>query len=295
VLFHPHGIYLYENSGERLLFVINHAYAKGGERIDVFKVKGNNFEDVSVKYFQTIKPEVFAQLTGILNDLVVVEPGKLYVTQYRAFPDMLDGRDFHSSTILGKIYGIFNAIIFFGGFKYSPVWFCSFDPNHAGETDAQCFVASPPSWMVNGITADKDGYIYVALPPLKEVAVYKRDPSNRLIQEAVIPTIRAVDNLVLDHKNGKIYGGFLVASDYVEFIMALTDKAKPKDKFIAGGLIEITITKDKNGKRSYKAEETIVVPGSVLSGISGTVVDGDHVVFGSWFDEGVIVCPYPQK
>lgn len=34
--FHPHGMHFRRETGE--LFVINHAYAKGGERIDVFKV-----------------------------------------------------------------------------------------------------------------------------------------------------------------------------------------------------------------------------------------------------------------
>jgi hypothetical protein len=33
--FFPHGIYLLE---KRLLYIINHAYDKGGERVEVFQV-----------------------------------------------------------------------------------------------------------------------------------------------------------------------------------------------------------------------------------------------------------------
>ncbi|CAM9109868.1 unnamed protein product, partial [Hapterophycus canaliculatus] len=34
--FHPHGMHYRPETGE--LFVVNHAYSQGGERIDVFKV-----------------------------------------------------------------------------------------------------------------------------------------------------------------------------------------------------------------------------------------------------------------
>ncbi|CAM9912397.1 unnamed protein product, partial [Discosporangium mesarthrocarpum] len=36
VAFHPHGLHFNRDTSE--IFVVNHAYAKGGERIDVFKV-----------------------------------------------------------------------------------------------------------------------------------------------------------------------------------------------------------------------------------------------------------------
>lgn len=36
IAFRPHGMHFQRETGE--LFVINHAYSQGGERIDVFKV-----------------------------------------------------------------------------------------------------------------------------------------------------------------------------------------------------------------------------------------------------------------
>lgn len=33
--FHPHGIYLYTKRSVRYLYVINHAYNNGGERVEV--------------------------------------------------------------------------------------------------------------------------------------------------------------------------------------------------------------------------------------------------------------------
>jgi hypothetical protein len=36
VAFHPHGIFFHQPSS--MLYTVNHAYMKGGERIEVFKV-----------------------------------------------------------------------------------------------------------------------------------------------------------------------------------------------------------------------------------------------------------------
>jgi len=294
--FHPHGLFL-EQSNPPRLHVVNHAYSNGGERIDVFKVLGSGYKDVHVQYFQSIKPQLFSKLTGILNDLVVIEPGKLYVTQYRAFPDMLDGRDFHSNQTLGKFYGVLNTISFFSGMKNSPSWFCSYDSNHPGETDANCFSASPALWMSNGIIEDNDGYIYIVNPPNKEVVVHKRDrQSNSLVPEAVIKTPRAIDNLVLDKENGKLYGGALTISNFLDFVMEVAKtKSKPKNIVIPGGAIEITIEKDTHGNRTYKAEEILYMPGTKLSGISVAAKADNKILFGSWYDKGIVICPFPKK
>lgn len=37
VAFHPHGFYYLKPAG--MLFVVNHAYGKGGERVEVFKLE----------------------------------------------------------------------------------------------------------------------------------------------------------------------------------------------------------------------------------------------------------------
>lgn len=45
VAFHPHGIFLDRENQQ--LYVVNHAYAKGGERIDIFNVDSSpDFEQV---------------------------------------------------------------------------------------------------------------------------------------------------------------------------------------------------------------------------------------------------------
>jgi len=44
VAFHPHGIYLDRPTSK--LYVVNHAYNRGGERIDVFLLSHNDYKQV---------------------------------------------------------------------------------------------------------------------------------------------------------------------------------------------------------------------------------------------------------
>jgi len=67
VAFHPHGIYFLKE--KNLLFVINHAYGKGGERIEVFEYHKNSDSDL---YYQfSLRNDKHFSMGG-LNDLVVV-------------------------------------------------------------------------------------------------------------------------------------------------------------------------------------------------------------------------------
>ena len=65
IAFHPHGMSLFE---DRLLYVINHAFRNGGERVDVFQVSES--PKIEVTYVRSIQ---FPSSTiTTLNDLLVV-------------------------------------------------------------------------------------------------------------------------------------------------------------------------------------------------------------------------------
>jgi len=291
VAFHPHGLYLFPSKGHQLLYVINHAYLQGGERIDVFKVTGSSIDEISVLYYQSIKPENFSKLTGALNDLIVVEPGKLFVTQYRPYPDMLDGRGFYSSSITGKFYGLLSQIYPMVGIKACPTWFCSFDPDHPGEIGGSCNKASEPLLSSNGITI-MDGLVYVVCPYSKTITVYKRE-NNQLIFSTFIRTPRGVDNLLPDPSNTKIYGGSLVFKEIVELLSSPPPKNQKPEKTVSGGIIEISVEKT-DLRNNYLTSQPIVIPGSVFSGISVATREDDIFLFGSWYDDGVLLCTLKQ-
>ena len=72
VAFHPHGLFIFENL---LLYVVNHAYEKGGERVEVFSLLK---KPVTATYMYSIQfPD---DMAGSLNDLVVMSEDKMYIT-----------------------------------------------------------------------------------------------------------------------------------------------------------------------------------------------------------------------
>lgn len=77
---HPHGIDI--NWEDNTLYVINHAYAKGGERIDVFNIV-TDADDIPIglDYQYGITSDwLNKQAMGVLNSITVVEKNKFYVT-----------------------------------------------------------------------------------------------------------------------------------------------------------------------------------------------------------------------
>ncbi|MEE4248261.1 MAG: hypothetical protein V2I33_22965 [Kangiellaceae bacterium] len=68
VAFYPHGLSIWEG---RWLYVINHAFNRGGERVEVFEIRRET--GIELHYQQSL---VFPdRMAGALNDLVVIGPG----------------------------------------------------------------------------------------------------------------------------------------------------------------------------------------------------------------------------
>lgn len=88
--FHPHGLYLYRNSS---LYVLNHAYYNGGERIEIFDLFENE-NKVKAKYKKSITFD--DSYLGRLNDLAVLNDEEIYITEWISEPCSPEGFD-HST------------------------------------------------------------------------------------------------------------------------------------------------------------------------------------------------------
>jgi hypothetical protein len=96
--FHPHGMYLHNN---KTLYMINHGFSKGGERIDILHLLYK--PSIHIKYKRSIIFE--EKFTGVLNDLIAISRDEFYIIQHLPCPDHVHhGRD-HSLTAL--IHNIF--------------------------------------------------------------------------------------------------------------------------------------------------------------------------------------------
>ncbi|KAK3264044.1 hypothetical protein CYMTET_27194 [Cymbomonas tetramitiformis] len=175
--FHPHGIFIREEQTARKLFVVNHAYSKGGERIDVFNITTKGVErprHLNWEYF--IAPMIFQEeAMGVLNDLAVVSPSEFFVTQYHPLPDSVNGRGQNSlftSLINNEATYLFTQL---RPQHTTVVYYCSFASKEGRlQAPTKCHVAAENFAMANGITMDKDGKIYVVDLTLKSIWVYSR-------------------------------------------------------------------------------------------------------------------------
>jgi hypothetical protein len=287
IWFHPHGLYLYQDNLQRLLYVINHAYQGGGERIEVFKVTGENYDEISVEYYQSIAPEIFSGLLGILNDLVVIEPGKFYITQFRSFSDCTDG---DSQSLKCKFYWVMDMIFLLLRIPYTTVWFGSYNPSIAGKiTDVDFFRVSQYEVTVNGITyLPKEKLILVANPTDRVLLVYSiNETTHQLTKEASVPSILGIDNLSVNQKTGKIYAGVFNLAEYISFAAEVhSTKQRDTSKSVCGGIYEINLKNTKSPSFILQ----LYLPGNFYSGISSAIEVDDHYVFGSWYDHGITIC-----
>lgn len=85
IAFHPHGMSLYKN----LLYVISHAYGKGGERVEVLELKSVETEEkISIEYKYSLK---FEGRYGSFNDLLVLNEKEFFITNWLSIPHTIEG------------------------------------------------------------------------------------------------------------------------------------------------------------------------------------------------------------
>jgi hypothetical protein len=90
IAFHPHGIHIREVASKKLLYVINHAYDRGGDRVEVFKIIAHpETSTLSLEYEYSI--DIGPKWLGNLNDLIVPEDDHLLITHYIPYPDAETG------------------------------------------------------------------------------------------------------------------------------------------------------------------------------------------------------------
>lgn len=84
-----HGITIrYEEDGD-YLYAINHAYAHGGERIEIFRFEKIQDGELALLYINSV--QVDPTNNGVLNDLIALSNERLLVTKYIAYPDGING------------------------------------------------------------------------------------------------------------------------------------------------------------------------------------------------------------
>lgn len=172
--FHPLGMDIWtdHDTGKMTFYVVNHGKKNGINVFEFISEKG------TLKYIKTIETQGRA-----MNNLVLMENNKFYVTEYMRYPD-----NYYTSLV--EMYGMFNL---------GRVWF------YNGNEFIQ--VLSDLGFP-NGIAASKDkSIIYLAEVFRKQVTSFKRNSDNSLqrLQTVFVDTVP--DNINIDQVTGDLWIG----------------------------------------------------------------------------------------
>ena len=306
VAFFSHGIDVVvdADTGAKTLFVVNHAYHRGGERIETFALEA----DYRLRYLRSLTSPLLREAhNGVLNDLTVTSPTEFYVTSYLPYPDPVTGRT--------KRGAFFNLFATGAGFGDTNVLRCVIQPVRGDDSsNVDCTVAASGFMMANGITHTvvHGTTVFAVADPLSGglTLLTRCDDGTLCGPRQFLRLAHAADNVQLvkhgrtpegaGHDDGEAQG---VRQFYLGSIYDRSSApTAPGPAVSPGGVTEITLmfAKDSTGGvKMFKAVEKDIAmhDGRVLPGTaSGMVFDcvgSDRTrvaIAGSYREHGLMVC-----
>jgi len=282
--FRPHGI----SYKDGFLYVINHAFSQGGERVEVFKHPTHDssspdlsYDGMELEYRYSIPFDDYH--LGRLNDLTVTNTDEhndeIYITHSSPVTDSKEGRDV---SLLGKIKNLF-FIAF--KIKNTYVYYCK-GINESGKAKCKAILGTQAE-MNNGINYNsKKDYIYVAKTVDKKLTTYKIDEKDR----SVLHLIKEIDlrfypdNIDFNEEDHSLtIGVFNRGIDFLNWLDLYEKNKHIVSNFTYwGGAISVNIF-------TYKTK-TIIMQKDKLAATSVGVQVGKKIVLGSFSDDGILFC-----
>jgi len=281
VALHAHGLGLFED----YLFAINHAYTKGGERVEKFKISQEESSGkISLTYVSSVTfPE---DHMGIINDIAAFSQDEFYVSTWLPWADSLRGR---SLSPISKIINILYLINPFG-VKWTWLIHCR---GSSGKSESLCHETGPKAEMWNGMTTDGKK-IYAYSLTKNTVFAFDRTKDGELVNPKPISLAPHFgDNIEYNPKDGQLWTGgmatlfdcyILWVGDYEHSIGVL-----PKGGPSPSGA-KCPIHSSSVDPKTGKVTNHVLHDGSLLGGASASVKVGNKIVIGTWIDDGVLVC-----
>lgn len=248
--FHPHGMYVKDSH----LYVVNHAFSKGGERIEKFYI--NTRWGVSLDYVASISMP--SELGGTISDILVIDDHKFVATQWVA-----SGTSFPIKEYANSYYRIYKLL--FG--SYAAILECNVQ-----NSQAKCKELDYGQ-MLSGIVKVGDK-IFVADILAKELLVY--NTGFNLFSKEVYSLSFHPDHLTYSEAESAVYiAGYL------------------SNLHILGRFAEqISIAPGRIARFNLKTEMLeIVLSSSSFSCISSVVPFRDWYILGSWDEKSAYLCP----
>jgi len=267
VAFHPHGMYL---RGSRL-YVINHAYSKGGERIDVFELSHSSDRKVGAYWIDSY---IFGPaFYGIFNDLVMISEDEYFITQWIAYPEGDLGK---SNDFISQLKFLVPSLL---NMKSTSVFFCK---RNKCQT-----VPGVSAQLFNGLDWDGNNKLWATSTTDKEVYELEFDRANPL-NTKLVRTFKLhynSDNVFFDHsRNELLIASIARAIEFLKFKQtALKDpEHRPQDQEFYTGYESIDLETGKVTPRFMQKD--------LIYGISSALRFNNKLYFGTWTDNRVVVC-----
>ena len=212
VRFNAHGIYLEKESST--LYVLNHAYKHGGDRVEVFHISDQD-NNVAASYMRSVK--LSEDVLGILNDLTVVGD-YIYLTQSLPFPDTMEGREDSFSANMKRML----MLIFM---KTGNIHKCK-NTRAASQTEEQAECEIEAKGVIgfgNGITTNGSTKLWAVDDQTKEIIEFDVEQTNGSLKEhSRIKMDSLIDNLHYEPDTGNIMAATIArAIDFNNFVDAV--------------------------------------------------------------------------
>ena len=283
VAFHPHGMSLHENT----LYVINHAYGKGGERVEVFDISLEIENDIKktvvikYKYSLTYKDK-FKEYYGSFNDLLALNEKEILITNWLSVPHTVIGPN-----MAGTFWLDLKRVFYMAFLERSYVHYCKVTENN--ELDCK-ELPQTVCGSSNGINFDGKDLVMVAKNTDKKVDLFRLVEVNGekdLVFLRDIDIKYLIDNIDYDPKTNSFYVSLI--GRLVDFLIEENEmKTKGKTEAlpeVKTGIIQIQV---KEKIEDMKPE--IIYMQNELLGLSiGTKFD-NYILLGGPFFDGISVC-----
>ncbi|CAK85542.1 unnamed protein product (macronuclear) [Paramecium tetraurelia] len=273
VALYMHGIYVRKQQDGNYLFVINHAYHNGGERIEVFKID----EQLVLTYTHSII--MGEQYTGILNDLVVIDDNRFLITTYMPLPDPKQGR-----SAAGAMHILQTLFYQLTKQKTTYIMDCRFKKENTLIHPVCKQLPNTSGIMRNGITWNKRDLVWVADSVEKGFTEYQIQ-GDELIFKRFVPVQNGIDNIEYQEERNSLIIG-LIPKLYNYFQLDFFVKTNPLDRQTNfeywGAVGEYDLSKDQL--------HILTQNRYLLKGLAGGLVSGNNLFLGSWCDVSVMVC-----
>jgi len=266
--FHPLGFDILEN---KTIYVINHDYLKGEDFIEVFEIFGE--QEIGLKYKKTITIEGYT-LMSQLNSLAVLNNNTFYVTVAGTEPNY-----FKEKSMFEEYWE--NTKQLFTESTY--LLQCSLLGNDNKGRKAQCKKVFSGN-MMNGVSFNTEKTELFASDTIKG-HLFQFDIAkdySLVLKNSIYLNGFKPDNVVFDNQNKKIYlTGFHLAD-----FMKITDQIKQgKYPMIPTAALELSHLNNE-----WKIR--VLFMQNKHSGSSEIMrYNGNKLVFASWLDNKVMICP----